>query len=56
MHPAYWWGLGHYIAVFAISVLLAHSSYGMGINDQVIADTPGAERPMEAFLPPGFSM
>ncbi|MBX7539845.1 hypothetical protein [Qipengyuania sphaerica] len=56
VHPAYWWGLGLYIAVFAISVLLAHSSFGMGITEQVITGTPGAERPMEAFLPPGFAM
>ena len=56
VHPAYWWGLGLYIAVFAISVMLAHSSFGMSITQHVIAGTAGAERPMEAFLPPGFSM
>ena len=56
VHPAYWWGLGLYIAVFAISVLIAHTAFGIGVTEQVIAGTPGAERPMEAFLPPGFSM
>ena len=56
IHPAYWWGLGLYSAVFALSMLIAFSSFGISVTEQVIAGTPGAERPMEAFLPPGFSM
>ena len=56
MHPAYLWGLGIYAAVFVLSLLLAHSETGMAITRNVIADTPGELRPMEAFLPPGFTM
>ena len=56
VHPAYWWGLGLYIGVFAMSVAIAHSSLGMAVTEELIAGTPGADRPMEAFLPPGFSM
>lgn len=56
VHPAYWWGFGAYVAVFAASMLLAYSPLGYALTDWVIAGTPGAERPMEAFLPPGFSM
>lgn len=56
VHPAYWWGLSLYIAVFAISVAIAHTDLGISITEQIIAGSPGAERPMEAFLPAGFSM
>ena len=56
VHPAYLWGLGIYAAVFVLSLLLAHSEPGMAITRSVIADTPGELRPMEAFLPPGFTM
>lgn len=54
VHPAYWWGTGVYAAVFAASMVLAYSPLGYAFTDWVIAGTPGAERPMEAFLPPGF--
>ena len=56
VHPAYWWGLGVYVAVFAASMVLAFSPAGYAITEAIVAGTPGAERPMEAFLPPGFSM
>ncbi|MDG5749208.1 hypothetical protein P8Q88_13585 [Qipengyuania sp. XHP0207] len=56
VHSAYWWGLGIYVAVFLLSLALAYSPFGMGVAQQLIAGTPGAERPMEAFLPPGFTM
>ena len=56
VHPAYFWGLALYIGVFLLSLLFAHSAPGMEITNSLIADTPGAQRPMEAFLPPGFSM
>ena len=56
VHPAYFWGLGIYAGVFAASMLLAYTPIGYAITDWVIAGTPGAERPMEAFLPEGFSM
>tara|TARA_R110000751_G_scaffold2018_11_gene9183 strand:- start:10523 stop:11299 length:777 start_codon:yes stop_codon:yes gene_type:complete len=56
VHPAYLWGLGIYAAVFVLSLVLAHSETGMAITRSVIADTPGELRPMEAFLPPSFTM
>ena len=56
VHPAYWWGTGAYVATFVGSMLLAFSPIGYAITDAVVAGTPGAERPMGAFLPPGFSM
>ena len=56
MHPAYWWGFGVYAGVFLLSLALAYSPFGIGRTEQLIAGTPGAERPMEAFLPPGFTM
>lgn len=56
VHPAYKWGLGIYAAVFAISMLLAYSPLGYAVTEWVVEGTPGAERPMDAFLPPGFSM
>lgn len=56
VHPAYWWGVGINVAVFAGSMALAYSPLGYAFTEWVIAGTPGAERPMEAFLPPGFTM
>nr|WP_137676463.1 hypothetical protein [Parerythrobacter lutipelagi] len=54
VHPGYWWGLGLYVATFAISMVLAYTPLGYAITEWVIAGTPGADRPMEAFLPEDF--
>lgn len=56
VHPALLWGTGINVAVFAGSILLAYSPLGLAFTEAVIAGTPGAERPMAAFLPPGFTM
>ena len=56
VHPAYWWGCAIYAGVFVAAMALAYSPVGTALTDAVIAGTPGAERPTEAFLPPGFSM
>lgn len=56
VHPAYWWGTGIYAATFVMAMLLANSPLGYAFTDWVIAGSAGAERPMQAFLPPGFSM
>jgi hypothetical protein len=56
VHPALWWGTGINIAVFACSIALAYSPLGYAFTEWVIAGTPGAERPMGPFLPPGFAM
>jgi hypothetical protein len=56
VHPAYWWGMGINVGAFLASMALAYSPLGYAITEAVIAGTPGAERPMQAFLPPGFVM
>ena len=56
VHPALWWGTGIYVAVFVVSMALAYSPIGYAFTDWIIAGTPGAARPMQAFLPPGFGM
>jgi hypothetical protein len=56
VHPAYWWGMGINVGVFAGSMLLAYSPMGYAFTEWLVAGSPGAERPMAAFLPPGFSM
>lgn len=56
VHPAYWWGMGINVGAFVVSMMLAYSPLGYAFTDWVTAGSPGAERPMEAFLPPGFSM
>lgn len=56
VHPALKWGAGIYVATFATSMLVAFSPIGYALTDAVVAGTPGAERPMAAFMPPGFTM
>ena len=56
VHPAYWWGMGINVGGFLASMALAYSPIGYAITEAVIAGTPGAERPMGPFLPPGFAM
>ena len=56
VHPALWWGTGINVVVFVGSLALAYSPIGYSITEAVIAGTPGAERPMDAFLPPGLSL
>ncbi|QUL36700.1 hypothetical protein [Erythrobacter sp. JK5] len=56
VHPAYRWGLSAYAATFAVSMALGYSPLGIAVTEWVIAGTPGADRPMEPFLPDGFTM
>lgn len=56
VHPAYWWGLGIDAGAFVLSMLVAYSPLGYAFTEWVTAGTPGAARPMQAFLPPGFVM
>ncbi len=56
VHPAYWWGMGINVGMFAASMLIAYSPLGYALTEWVVAGTQGAERPMEAFLPPGFTI
>lgn len=54
VHPAYWWGMGINVGVFAVSMLLAYSPTGYALTEWLVAGTPGAARPMAPFLPPEF--
>lgn len=56
VHRAWYWGVGSVIVVQIVSDIIAYSAFGVSLTEQVLAGTPGAERPMEAFLPPGFTM
>ncbi len=56
VHPAWFWAVGAIVAGQIVADLIAYSPWGVTLTEWVIAGTPGAERPMEAFLPPGFSM
>ena len=56
VHPAYYWGLGLYVGTFAVSMAIAYSPVGLALTEWVIKGSNGANRPIEAFLPPGFSM
>jgi hypothetical protein len=56
VHPAYWWGMAVNVGAFLASMALAYSPLGYSITAWVVAGTPGAERPMGPFLPPGFTM
>lgn len=56
VHPAYWWGVGIDAGAFVVSMLIAYSPLGYAFTEWVTAGSPGAARPMQAFLPPGFAM
>ena len=56
VHPAWFWGIGFLLAMQLVADLLAYSDYGIALTEQYTAGTPGAERPMAAFLPPGFTL
>lgn len=56
VHPAWIWGVGAIVITQVVADLVAYSPLGISLTEQLIAGTPGAERPMEAFLPPGFTM
>ena len=56
VHPAYKWGLGIYLAVFTGSMALAFSPVGYALTEALVAGTPGADRPMDAFLPPELGL
>lgn len=56
VHPAWYWGVGTLLVLQAIADIAAYSPIGVPLTEQFLAGTSGAERPMEAFLPPGFAM
>ncbi|MDQ4419874.1 hypothetical protein OOT33_05390 [Sphingobium sp. DEHP117] len=54
VHPAWAWGIGAILLTQLVADVLAFSDWGAAVTQAVVAGTPGAQRPMEAFLPPGF--
>lgn len=56
VHPAWFWAVGLVIGVQALSDVIAYSDWGVAFTRDFVAGTPGAERPMEAQLPPGFTV
>lgn len=51
VHPAWIRGVGAVVAVHLIASLIALTPPGIAATRWVVADTPGAARPMAAFLP-----
>lgn len=56
IHRAWFWGVGAIVVVQVLADLVAYSAMGVSLTEQVVAGTPGAARPMAAFLPPGLTM
>lgn len=56
VHPAYLYGIGVALGLQILADLIAYSPLGYRFTEWFVAGTPGAERPMAAFLPPGFTM
>ena len=56
VHPAWLWGVGLFVGLQLAGEMIAYSPAGLEFTRWFLAGTPGAERPMAAFLPPGFSM
>ena len=55
-HPAWLWGVGLFAGFQIAANSFAYTEAGVGLTRWVLDGTPGAERPMAAFLPPGFAM
>ena len=52
VHPAWLVGIATVIGTQIVADLIAYSDAGIAFTQQVLAGTPGAERPMAAFFPP----
>lgn len=52
-HPAWFWGIGIVVGAQIVADLVAYSPWGIEFTRQFVAGTPGAERPMAAFIPGG---
>jgi hypothetical protein len=51
VHPAWHWGLGAIVGSLLLGDLIAYSAIGTEATQSIIAGTPGADRPLQAFLP-----
>ncbi len=54
VHPAWAWGIAAILLTQLVADVLAFSDWGGAVTKAVLAGTPGAQRPIEPFLPPGF--
>ena len=52
VHPAWLWGIGVSVILQVVADLIAYSSLGYAFTEWFLAGTPGAERSIEAFVPP----
>ncbi|MEO5706588.1 MAG: hypothetical protein ABIT10_14220 [Alteraurantiacibacter sp.] len=51
VHPAWLWGIGTVTAVLIVGQLIAYSPLGYQFTEWYLAGSPGAERPLEAYIP-----
>lgn len=51
VHPAWFWGIGTVLAALVVGDLIAYSSVGIEATHAIIDGTPGADRPLHAYLP-----
>lgn len=51
-HPVWFWCMGFLILLQVGADLFAYSDAGLAFTQSFLAGTPGADRPMEAFVPP----
>jgi hypothetical protein len=51
IHPAWLWATGAVLGVHLLSQALAYTPFGIALTEAVVAGTPGAARPLAAFLP-----
>jgi uncharacterized membrane protein YozB (DUF420 family) len=51
VHPAWIMATGAVLAVHAIAMVIAYTAPGIAATEAVVTGTPGAARPMAAFLP-----
>lgn len=55
VHPAWFWGVACFVGAQVAADMLAYSPWGEQVTRDLLAGSPGAKRPMAAFLPPGFA-
>ena len=54
IHPAWFVGISSVVVLQGIADLIAYSQWGIEFTQWFLAGTPGADRSMAAFLPPGM--
>lgn len=52
VHPAWFWGVGVSVGLQIIADVIAYSPLGYSLTEWFVGGTPGADRPMEAFVTP----